>query len=135
MIALLTLIAAIACYMVSLSIVMTKLGMGEGAIGWSLLAAVPYAMFGFLAAVFRKRRTESWFIFAGTIVCALVGLQSIYAAFYSDRPNDPWIVMLRPLFQVGVVVAVALVTTAISFTRKKAPNQSPQTTRAFGPRV
>ena len=130
MTALLTLVAAIASYAVSVAIVIGKLGMGEGAVGWIILAMAPFAMVCVLAAIFRKRQAESWLIFAGTLVCALVGFHGIYAAFYSDRPHDPWIVMFRPLFQVGVVLVVALVTTAVYFLRKKTPNQVPEPTPA-----
>ena len=128
MTALLTLIAAIASYAVSVAIVIGKLGMGEGAVGWILLAAAPFAMICVLAAVFRNRRSASWLIFVGTLVCAIDGVQGIYAAFYSDRPHDPWIVMFRPIFQVGVVGVVALIATAIYFIRKKTPNQMPEPT-------
>lgn len=123
---LLTLIAAVASYVVSASMVISKLGMGEGAIAWIAISATPFVMLGGLAAMFRKRMLEGWLVLAGTIICSAVGFQGIYAAFYSDRPHDPWIVMFRPVAQVGVVLVTAIAATIIYFVRKKRPNQSPE---------
>ena len=119
---LLTLIAAVASYVVSVAVVISKLGIGEGAIAWIAIAATPFVMLAGLAAAFRKRRFEGWLVLAGTIICSVVGFHGIYAAFYSDRPHDPWIVMFRPVAQVGVVLVTAILATITHFVRKKKPN-------------
>jgi len=131
--ALLTLIASVASYAVTVFVVISKLGMGEGAMSWIALSAAPFAMLGALAAVFRKRKMEGWLILVGTVICSIVGFQGIYAAFYSERPHDPSIVMFRPIAQIGLVLLTALVATITYFVRKKKPNQVPEPTSGLAP--
>ena len=132
---LLTLITCFVGYLSAVVIVMSKLGVGQGIFGWLLLSAVPYAILLLLAAAFRKRRKEGWFILVGTVVCVVIGVHGISAAFYSDRPHDPWIVMFRPIAQAGLAVVVALIAglsylvSRKSHQEEKQPIQLPETTR------
>ena len=116
---LLTLTAAAASYFISVSIVIKELGVGEGAIGWIFLSAIPFAMLCGLAAMFRKRKTEGWLILVGTVICSIAGFQGIYAAFYSNRPHDPWIVIFRPVAQVCLVLLTAVIATTLYFVKMK----------------
>ena len=132
MLALLTLIAAATSYVITVTIVIGKLGLGEGALGWTLLAAVPFAILAALSIGFRKRRKEGWIVLCGTFLCAVLGFHGIYEGFFSPHPHDPRIVIFRPLAQIGLVIVVGLVSgvTCLLSRKSRQRKMEPKTTRA-----
>jgi Na+/proline symporter len=138
---LLTLLVSVISYATCVFFVLSKLGVAGGSVAWALLSAAPFGVFVLLGVALRKRRKEGWFAFGGTTLCAAMGFHGIYAAFLSDRPHDPWIVMYRPVSQLGLAIIVSLIVGVSYFVSRvrsrgsragKQPNQSLQPTAPSG---
>jgi ABC-type dipeptide/oligopeptide/nickel transport system permease subunit len=111
-------------------IVFAKLGGGASFVGVAMMMAVPYGLCVGLAAGFRKHQKEGWIVFVGTVICAVLGLHGVYAAFFSGSPADPWKALMPPLYQICVVIAFAGVA-ACSFAPGKRGDVSEEKANSF----
>ena len=73
----------------------------------AVFMAFPYGLCVVLAQCFRNHRREGWIVFVGTAICAVLGLEGVYAAFFSLSPHDPWKALAPPVYQMGVVILSA----------------------------
>ncbi len=88
-------------------VLFAKLGGGASFFSVAIIMAVPYGLCAGLAASFRSHQREGWIVFVGTAVCAFLGLQGVYRAFFSSAPADPWKALMPPLYQMCVVIVFA----------------------------